>query len=157
MKQGFFLLLIATMIGACQGTKSLTGKDILTLQSATQQAWSGGAYGSGFGTTYVVEVLPTKANTTDTFRFDTIYTDGRAYVPEVSKQGGLFVLSFEYTNRPGRDEWGEIDEGIQIENPEKAALYPDFEGNGLVVFHYRGERYTLSIGEYKRLDPLNYP
>lgn len=157
MKRVLFLFGLSLSLWACNGTKNVTGDELLTLQRATQQAWSGGAYGSGYGTTYVVEVMPAKATATDVYRFDTIYTDGRAFIPEVSQQGGMYVLSFEYTNRPGRNDMGEVDESIEIEKPEKAALYPDFEGKGLLVFHYGEDRYTLSISDFKRLEPLNYP
>lgn len=157
MKRMWFCWGLVLVVVACQSSKNLTGSEIADVQRATQQAWSGGAYGSGYGTTYVVEILPAQIKAKDTLHFDTVYTDGRAFVPEVSQQGSVYVLSFEYTSRPGRNEMGEIDESQQIEQPKKASLYPDFEGKALVVFRYNEERYTLAVNDFKRLEPLNYP
>lgn len=158
MRNSFFLLLVlAALLGSCRGSKVLSGSDIVAVQRATSQSWAGGAYGSGQGIRYVLEVMPAKSTAADSLDFDTVYTDGRAFVPDVSQRDGVYVLSFSYTQKPGINDQGQMDEDIVIENPVKAPLYPKFEGVAMLVFRYQGVRHTITIPAFTRLEPQFYP
>lgn len=153
----FFVLVLTALLGSCRGSKLLSSTDLLSVQSATSQSWAGGAYGSGQGIKYILAVMPVKYTDADSLNFDTVYTDGRAFTPEVSQKDGLFILTFSYTKKPGINEQGQLDEDIVIENPVKAPLYPKFDGAAMLVFSYSGKKYTLTIPAFTRLDPQFYP
>lgn len=156
MKNLFAIALMVVGL-ACGTTKNAVNAPALEVVKATRQAWMGGAYGSGQGHYYRVVLVPEKGKIDDTLHFDTVYTDGRAFTPEVSIDEGAFHLAFEYSQRPKRDDNGVLMEGDVHENPPKAHLYPDFEGAALVVGRFDGKRFSVAIDSFTNLQPLAYP
>lgn len=156
MKTTAYILLIVTLLTVgCRSSKPL-GDRWITVTEATSQAWSGGAYGSGYGITYNFRIRVHKGGV-DEYRFDTVFTDRRAFVPVLTEQGDGYLLRFEQSSRPRRSPEGEILDGVYDEQPERAVTYPQFEGEAMIVGHRNGDRFLVIVDAITRLEPLNYP
>lgn len=149
------LLFSIAVLAACGGGKIHRNSDT-TILKATSQSWAGGAVGSGFGTNYEVQVGYTG---TGEIKFDTLWVGARAFTPYVAKQkDDTYQLRARFTSRPiTNPKTGEVDETKYIEMPPKSANPPEYEGEGLVIYHVDGKRYGDVIEQFEKLQQLNYP
>lgn len=150
--------LIIILISLC--LLSCFGKDFEIIE-ATSQKWVGGIPGSGKGTNYVIKVIPYKSS--DKLQIDKIWIGNDYYeiTPLTNPQNKnstsfemkdtLYIRIHKYirTNMLGEIVKPNLKEGTEIP--------PEFEGDALLAFTYKGERKYKVIKEFKKLKFIPYP
>jgi len=152
MKNLFFFIYWFALL-ACKPLQNEHQSAYFKIESASQQAWTGGAAGSGSGINYAIKIWYT--GHTD-FKIETVWIDGREYSPEMREFGkegiieGVDILCNYKT-------WVNPATGIYSELPEKAKDIPKYEGAALMKYSVDGKEHFFIIDRFQKLEPLNYP
>lgn len=163
----FFLLIFPLLLLGCSPK--------MKLAEATQQNWMGGAAGSGGGTNYTVTFTKPDGNE---IRIDKVWlgnreegtwprfalqekADGpRLKDPVTQAQSGRYIVVFSKTNPRMQDPHNQMNEGPKPIQLEKAPseLPADFV-QGAVIYYSSGTKIagTITVNEFRMLDPLAYP
>jgi hypothetical protein len=135
---------------------------MVQLKDATRQSWAGGVC-CAHGINYVIQLnVASDAGSAGRFRVDTLWIKGVDHPfiqPEVqltftgdsSKFTGVIHAGQTFDNRRMLL--------VQEELKEKAEAppAPHFEGEALVVYHFRGKQRRLEIAAFQELVPLAFP
>jgi hypothetical protein len=156
IKKTMIILFMAVMVfSGCKNNAQHAGKKFMKVVKATSQKWSGGVARSGFGSQYFIQLQVLQGD----IEIDTVWIDSRPFVPGkryTKTDGQTIELNLKYTRRPVFDEVDLPVPGKWDDRPEQMEG-PDFEGEGLIVFHVSGKRRLLVIEEFEVLEPIDYP
>lgn len=134
--------------------KSCDQQQALPLLTATSQAWSGGAAGSGRGTNYEITV---GIHVATDYTFDSLWVNERRVKVEVNQRksnGDSLVLSatdMAQSIRNMQDLENQSGEVSPIPFPLAVTA------EGVLGYYYKGKRQYLTIQSWTKLKPIYYP
>ncbi len=146
-----YLLMLMVFLSA---EKSCDKQQSLPLISATSQAWSGGAAGSGRGVNY--EIVLGIQNQPD-YTFDSLWVNERRVRVEVNERksaGDSLVLSATDMSQSIRNMQ---DYEKQAEEVKPIPFPIPVSAEGILGYFYKGKRQYLVIQSWTKLKPLYYP
>ncbi len=152
MKKLFFCIYLFAFI-ACKPLQYEHQSAYFKIESASEQAWTGGAAGSGSGINYAIKIWYTGHAD---LVFETLWIDGRKYTPETREFGkegiieGVDILcNYKAWFNPATEVYSEL--------PEKTKDIPKYEGAALLKYSLTGKEHYFIIDRFQKLAPLNYP
>ena len=126
---------------------------------ATSEAWSGGVRGSGRGVNYRIKVVVNRSS--NLLQFDSLWVGDRGYDVQASrpfpfqvndgyKRNDTVILYAKMYQASNRD-------GDLIPLPDSPKPPIDYEGDALVSYWLRGERYFKVVNTLRALPRVDYP